>query len=609
MAVMIPRHPKEFDPKSREDEVFLALKNLPDEYYVFHSVSLLKVFKDYEYNGDFVREERQTDFVVFHPQKGIICIEAKNWRDFKYCNGSNGDEEGWYLNGQLYLNAKYNGPFEQADSFCRDFRDCLCHNDNSYVRSAIFKSKVLPAVWLLPKHDSEITKMSLPINVNRNSILSFEDLHSQDSLENKLNSIFETRIIHANHEVDHFEQLSPLEATELIAAIAPNITISFEKYVAETNQIVFNQMLRQQYVILDFLQDQKSAVISGAAGTGKTMLAIEKARRHAKNNEEVLYLCFNSELAKQLSRDFSFEHVCFSTLDLFCCNTCGHKFSKGEMDDFYSECLEIVKNIDPDDFKYKHFILDEGQDICINPLIERILDEIKALIELKEGTFYIFYDKMQLMPYTDRDHNGKLPQIITDSDCKLTLYKNCRNTKKIARSASVTITTKPPQMMDSAPDGDSPKICYCSDVTEIRTNVSSVISKLVSKGYRENEIVILSLKGEDRKLDLGKELSKRVLYTTVNRFKGLEAKAVIIVDFDQSTLSDSENCTLYYVAASRAREQLYIFTTMSDSDVERINSKVFKWYINGDNPNQKIAKVKDRRSLETAAGLRRIKTE
>ena len=61
-----------------------------------------------------------------------------------------------------------------------------------------------------------------------------------------------------------------------------------------------NQLLREQYKLLDFLEDQDTAVINGAAGTGKTMLAIEKARRHSIEGEKVLFLCYNRMLCDKL---------------------------------------------------------------------------------------------------------------------------------------------------------------------------------------------------------------------------------------------------------------------------------------------------------------------
>ena len=42
-------------------------------------------------------------------------------------------------------------------------------------------------------------------------------------------------------------------------------------------EMQFNMLLKEQYKILDFLDEQPTAVINGAAGTGKTMLL----KRHA----------------------------------------------------------------------------------------------------------------------------------------------------------------------------------------------------------------------------------------------------------------------------------------------------------------------------------------
>lgn len=61
-----------------------------------------------------------------------------------------------------------------------------------------------------------------------------------------------------------------------------------------------NQLLHEQYRLLDFLEEQNSAVINGAAGTGKTMIAVEKARRHSINGEKVLFMCYNRLLCDYL---------------------------------------------------------------------------------------------------------------------------------------------------------------------------------------------------------------------------------------------------------------------------------------------------------------------
>ncbi len=72
MALMIPQTIEEDNNSFGERQVFEALKKLPDEYVVFHSV---------RWNS---RNEKNTvvygesDFTVFHPRKGVIVIEVKS---------------------------------------------------------------------------------------------------------------------------------------------------------------------------------------------------------------------------------------------------------------------------------------------------------------------------------------------------------------------------------------------------------------------------------------------------------------------------------------------------------------------------------------------------
>lgn len=51
---MIPDNPKQFNPKSQEGLMFDELNNLPEDYYVFHSFSIVTV------KGSVVREREAT---------------------------------------------------------------------------------------------------------------------------------------------------------------------------------------------------------------------------------------------------------------------------------------------------------------------------------------------------------------------------------------------------------------------------------------------------------------------------------------------------------------------------------------------------------------------
>ena len=92
---MYPNKPKECSINSKEDLMFEALEKLPDTYYVFYSFKIVNVIDEKMY-------ESETDFVIFNPKKGILCVEAKAG-NVKY-------EEGKWKYGSDIL-MSHDGPF------------------------------------------------------------------------------------------------------------------------------------------------------------------------------------------------------------------------------------------------------------------------------------------------------------------------------------------------------------------------------------------------------------------------------------------------------------------------------------------------------------------
>ncbi len=84
----------------------------------------------------------------------------------------------------------------------------------------------------------------------------------------------------------------------------------------------FNSLIAEQCNLLNYLEEQRSAVINGAAGTGKTMIALEKARRHSANGEKVLFMCFNVKLKEFLEANYHYPNVDYYTIDGFACKIC-----------------------------------------------------------------------------------------------------------------------------------------------------------------------------------------------------------------------------------------------------------------------------------------------
>ena len=552
MAIMIPEKPRAFKPESREDLMFEALKQLPDSYYVVHSFRINKVSDD---NSIY---DSEADFVVFHPHKGIVCIEAKASKVSCY------DGEWYYANGEPMHSG---GPFAQARRNMYAIRN---HMEKHNMQSIVERCKFLNAVWFPIVTEGYIRKLTLPLDADYKLILTEEALQDPETY---LDDIFSV--------IDHGKKETNVKDTEAVRVVNEILCPQFEiapsaTFDTDTKHILFHRLLKEQAAVLNFLEDQRTAIINGAAGTGKTLVAVEKAKRHAFRGEKVLFLCFNKRLRDHLAENYAHENIDYETIAHFAC----HIGQTREPNyDLLSKLLEDMVN--KDNFPYQHVIVDEGQDFG-NYAIEEanILSLLKTIIEVTKdnGSFYVFYDKLQMI------QSRKPPEFLEDADCKLTLYRNCRNTENIAKTSLRPVSEERSlKLIEDCIVGRPAELHYCIDVMAVSAVMNKTLEALRADGI--TNIVILSCKDESNSMFpayLKKEAypagKKSVLFTTCRKFKGLEADAVILVDVDEDTFlgGGGQNVLLYYVGASRARLRLYIITTMDDDGCIRVLKELSK---------------------------------
>ena len=123
----------------------------------------------------------------------------------------------------------------------------------------------------------------------------------------------------------------------------------------------------EQYVIMQGFHS-KRMLVSGPAGTGKTMLAMEQCRKLKAEGYNLLYLCYNKLIANYVRKNFELEKqdIDVSTLHSFLMKKTGET----EIEDvnFFTDILpnKFIDGIDtymPDNEKYDVLVVDEGQDL------------------------------------------------------------------------------------------------------------------------------------------------------------------------------------------------------------------------------------------------------
>ena len=177
----------------------------------------------------------------------------------------------------------------------------------------------------------------------------------------------------------------------------------------------------------------------------------------------------------------------------------------------------------------------------------------------------MFYDRLQLI------QADRMPKFIEDSDCRVSLYRNCRNTENIATTSLRPINNRNPKLMEDAIKGKKAKMYFRGSTAASIATLDKIIDAYKTDGCKD--IVILTVKTEDKSILSSKVTNglyrQKYRFSTCRKFKGLEADAVILIDVDRTTF-ESDNVMMFYVGTSRARLYLDIIASISKEDCASI---------------------------------------
>ena len=333
------------------------------------------------------------------------------------------------------------------------------------------------------------------------------------------------------------------------------------------------ELTRQQYKVLDALCDNSRVIVRGGAGTGKTLLAVEEARRHASDGRRVFLCCYNRQLGKMLQEaitDFGDDavNVHAGTLHSFMASVVheaklSHRLPDAEPSDlfdvFYPElCVEAMMDLDRLQ-SYDVLITDEAQDL----MLSRHLDVFDALLRggLENGVWRFFHDPFQDIFLKSASEGMK--RIESCHPARYKLDVNCRNTEQIAVAAQILSGISSPETLPVA--GPDVEHIWVRDASHGARETSKCIQRLLSEGIRPEEITVLSPFTRAKSPVLAGILDRRIYpveaemvepepgkvrFSTIGAFKGLESKAVVLCDVTK--WDDDADLLALYVGATRA---------------------------------------------------------
>jgi hypothetical protein len=343
------------------------------------------------------------------------------------------------------------------------------------------------------------------------------------------------------------------------------------------------QFTEQQFGALEKMQSNRRVVFDGPAGTGKTVLAIEAARRGHAAGRRVLLMCFNRPLAEWL-REQAAGVAETTTISDYMVRVA--RIPSGsplfDEDDFWEVTLpqracDALLDVPGE---YDELVIDEAQDVLRDQFFDVLDLSLKG--GMRKGRWRLFGDFAHQAIYDD---SVDLDAFCEREDEACTVYpldENCRNSPAIAALACAgggIASAYAKVLRTDDDDGSDPQVRYYATAQEQSALLRDSLEELAEAGFRGPSVAILSPRGDahciastlsdqpwcDRVVPLVHEgpngpvpdlRSNKTRYASIHRFKGLEARAVVLTDFEK--LEKARDRDLFYIGATRATQRLVV---------------------------------------------------
>lgn len=529
-------YPSTFPPTgpSSERRVWRALEALDDAWLVFHSVAWQAPRAGREGDGE-------ADFVLLHARHGLLVLEVKGG-GVELAGGS------WFSTDRHGTRHAIRDPFRQAV----DSKHALLRylQDVAVLRPvpAIAHAVVLPDVTL-----------DAPIGMNPREIVV-----DGDDLRDAAGAV--------SRAVRHWSQwqtqrISDRTIAVVIELLAPTVKATglLRADIAHAERQIL-ALTEQQIAALSLLRNVRRCAIRGGAGTGKTVLAVAKARRVALEGGRALLVCFNAPLAGALQEDLrSTSGVTVSTFHSLCVRLGrargGGGIPQNPDDAWYetraADVLADAAGAMKDSDKYDVLVVDEAQD-----LTDEWLTALTFLLRSgDEGPVLLLLDSHQQIYRQGLTVPASWPVFELD--------RNCRNTLPIARRVAACFRDPMPSEGATGPE---PSLVEADDGLLASVVHDVVRGLLVDEHLDPRRIVVLS--NQRKTVQHLRQMSVAtttfvepgavgVLTDTIHRFKGLDAETVVLAMAGRpgGLAAQDVDRALVYVGASRARSALFVVGT------------------------------------------------
>ena len=344
-------------------------------------------------------------------------------------------------------------------------------------------------------------------------------------------------------------------------------------------------------------------LIVGGPGTGKSVLALIRSRRHHRERDDYRFLVFNHLLHRASSQMFgpglagrtwigwfldTFEEVAGRPAPRLEPNGGGFR----EID--WAGVDEIIQTLPRGDERQRPFlVIDEGQDMPP--------EFYSALMNLGFSRFYVVADQNQQITDANSSRQELQDCLALDTHKVIELRQNYRNNYRVARLARAFYTgdpASPPPDLPAQASGAAPLLYYYEQdrLDEVARGILRLADRdprqligVIAPNNRVRERYVDALRSMEVRLDHPRPSIETyygqhrpevafdeggLLVINAQACKGLEFDKVVLADIDEHYFRRGDPDVakrLFYVMVARAREQVFMFMKRGGSkDVESI---------------------------------------
>lgn len=555
---MIPAQIYAGNPSPGEKEIFRRLANDPNttEWIVLHSLDIAEHVK---------RVAGEADFVVIVPNKGVLCLEVKATSTIRREKGL------WYYGSNPVPDKR--GPFKQASEAMHSIRRRLLKKNHNLSSVPFWSAVIFPYLEFSIRsgewHHWQVID-SHGFRRKPTSLLILEVLDKAKKFLQEKGAVWFD---------ESLGEPTKTQCEQIARTLRPDFEI-FEpprKKIKRLEQET-KRYTEEQFIALDAMAANPRVVFSGPAGTGKTVLAIEAARRSHITGNRVLFLCYNRLLGHHLEAETSaiqpgvtvrtlHKHMLAVTGDNLHGETLSAHFWQ---EDLPRRAIDRLLDSTDENYLYDEIIVDETQDVLRNNYLDFIDLSLKGGLSAGNWKFFGDFEKQAIYGANAEINIVEAISTRLGNAPQYTLRVNCRNTPRIATLVHLLGELNPEYARILRPDdGVEPEILYYTNEEEQKQHLLQTVQNLRRNGFANSDITVLSTKAPDKAITSIVSSSDRIRFTSfenaskkrvgcgsIHAFKGMESSAIIVTDVE--TITGEQASSLFYIAMTRALHRLYI---------------------------------------------------